>query len=279
VGPGIGQFVLTILGSLLILTGCGGKKPEADPVVARVGMSSATRSQLQTWYSLPVSSDSAAAPALEEAARDWAMKEILVQETLRRGLDQDTLFLARMQNLRRELLVGLLNERAAAALAVDSSEVIEEYNKNRTEYLVPADQVDLVYILAPSREAAGETRQFLQNGLTLAGILAANPSLTGQAVGWVSQNDLDPVLARAVFALVPGGISYPQKRDDGRYVLLQARQRRLEGTVKSLDEIYGEVYTRILMRKQAEAEKALRDSLWATYRPQISINQSTIVQN
>jgi peptidyl-prolyl cis-trans isomerase C len=267
---GVSAVTLGLLWVLLILAGCG-EKPRQDPIAARVGDQSITRSQLQYLYGLPVPVDSLDTPALEEAARDWVQKKILIQEAQRRGLDQDSLYLARMDNLRQELLVGLLYERTASLQDLDTTAVLEEYNSHHSEYLVSSDQIDLVYVLVPSRETANEVRQSLQDGVNLAQILAADETLTGQAVGWVGQGDLDPAIARAAFALVPGGVSYPQKRDDGRYVVLQARQRRLEGTVKAIGEVFLEVHNRLRLNKQAQAEKFLRDSLWTAYKPQIFV--------
>jgi hypothetical protein len=229
---------------------------------------------LQSRYSLPAQGDSGGAPALEEAARDWAAQEILVQEALKFRLNQDTLFLSRLENLRRELLIRELYDNYSTALKVDSAETIEEYSGHHAEYVTAADQVDLVYLLTPSRESSNLARKSLLEGMSLPRLLATDESLTGQAVGWVSSSDLEPSTARAAFSLVPGGVSYPQKRDDGRYLVLQVRQRRMGGTVRPLEEVFDEIRAHLLLRKQADAERALRDSLWTVYKPQILINPS-----
>jgi hypothetical protein len=231
-----------------------------------------TRIQLQSRYSLPAPEDSNAASALEEAARDWASQEILVQEALKLRLDQDTLFQSRLENLRRELLVRALNDHYGSNLNVDSAEVVEEYNGHHTEYVTAADQVDLIYLLTTSRESSNQARKSLLEGLSLPNLLASDESLSGQAVGWVSATDLEPTTARAAFSLVPGGISYPQKRDDSRYLILQVRQKRMGGTVRPLEEVFSEIRGHLLLQKQAEAERALKDSLWTVYKPQITLN-------
>lgn len=260
---------------MLILAGCGKGAPD-DPLVARLGDASISQRQLRERYGLPEfpqgkADTTGTAAAWEEAARDWALREILLREAQKRRLDQDTVFLSRMENLRAEILVNLLYERSVSSIPVDSSEIVEEYNSHRQEYISTSDQVDLVYLQAPTRELANQARKALQEGSELADVLGINESLSGEAVGWVSSQDLNAEIAKAVFNLVPGGISYPLKRDAGGYIVLQCRQRRWQGTLLPIEEVYDEIRMKVLQRKRMEAEKELRDSLWSVYKPEILV--------
>lgn len=216
--------------------------------------------------------DSAATARLDEAARRWALEEILIQEARRQGLDQDSLFVSRMENLYRDVLINLLYETTAASITVDSEEIHREYEQHRGEYAVGSDQVDLLYISAPTRELANQARTELQNGTELGEILALNDQLYGEKVGWVSEDDLNRPIANLAFALVPGGISYPMKQEQGGYAVLQCLQRRQAGTIMPLEEMQEEIRGRIFLSKRLMVEKALRDSLWAVYNPQILLN-------
>ena len=230
------------------------------------------RNDLQKAYGLPaITSDSSSVRAWETAARDWALKEILLQEAGKRRLGQDSLFMARLADLHDALIIQLLYEKAALPGEVDSAEVIAEYGQNLREFVSTADQIDLTYLEAPTREAANEARRTMQSGDDLTSILEQNKSLRGQALGWVKYEDLSPEVAKAAFSLVPGGISYPLKREQGGYIVLQCRQRRSQGTILPLEEVYDDIHDRIKLRKQADAEWTLRDSLWSAYRPEINI--------
>lgn len=233
------------------------------------------RSDLQKAYGLPATTaDSSAVRAWEAAARDWAFQEILLQEAGKRRLEQDSLFLARLGNLHDALLIQFLYEKAAQPGEVDSAEVVAEYTQNLKEFVSAAEQIDLAYLEAPTREAANEARRAMQSGEDLTIILGQDESLRGQALGWVGYGDLNPEIAKAAFSLVPGGISYPLKREQGGHIVLQCRQRRAQGTILPLEEVSDEIHDRIKLRKQADAEWTLRDSLWSAYRPEIKVKLS-----
>jgi len=120
---------------------------------------------------------------LEEAARRWAMDEILIREAIRRRMDQDSSFKARLHNLRRSLLIDLLFETACSAVRVDSVEILEEYDQNRENYVTSQDQIDLIYIIAPDRNRAREVQRQLLNGMALEEILPMYDQIRGWA-GW-----------------------------------------------------------------------------------------------
>ncbi|MFH1862458.1 MAG: peptidylprolyl isomerase [bacterium] len=263
---------LLLLITALTLSNCGDKARTEQPT-ARV------RGETLTWGDLlrrcglpPVDSlfqQGLDSVRLADAARLWAIEEILVQEAQKRKLDQDSLFKAHLSNLRRQLLIQALYSNVQAELVVDSAEVWEEYRDHRTEFTTPHDQVDLLYIVAPTRESANQARRSLQNDADLNAILETDSQLVGETVGWVSHSDLQPKIANSVFTLVPGGISYPLKHDPGGYIVLQCRQKRTSGTTLPLEEVYDQVHSRVLLRKQQQAEKNLRDSLWIVYHPEI----------
>ncbi len=242
-------------------------------MVARVGQQSLTLAQLQTRYGLPAvegdSGSAQASPEIEPAARDWCLKEILVQEALKSRLDQDSLFRVNLENLRRELLTNLLYQKYTPDLEIDSLQIRAEYESHLEEYRSSVDQVDLIYFLANSRESSNQVRRALQEGDELEAVLVLDPSLTGERVGWVRAEDLTPEAARSAFSLTPGGLTYPLRQENGKYLILQVKQRRLAGTVLPLSEIAEEIRNKLKLQQQLDSEKSLRDSLWAVYRPEI----------
>ncbi len=248
-------------------------------MVAKVGEKSITKRELAMQYGLPFadssSKDSAEAALLtsrwEEAARDWVSREILLQEAQKRNLEQDQLFQQRIGRLKEAMLINRLYEMAAQDLQVDSAEVRADYGEHYAEYVSAADQIDLLYVLAPSRELANQARKSLQGGAPLDQVLTLSNELTGEHVGWVKAMELEPGIARAAFALPTSGLSYPQKRPDDQYIVLKCLQKRPEGAVLPLEEVYEQIRTHLVLNKQAEVEKALRDSLWSVYHPEIKL--------
>ncbi len=257
----------------LLLLGCG-DRPAKDSVAARVGSVSISRNRLLEEYGLTEwaqNADSSFQSAFQDAARNWALREILIQEATKRRLESDSIFQHRLENIRRELLVNRLYETAASGVIADSLEVEQEYLNCRDEFVCPSDQIDLFYIIAPTRETAAAARRLLQEGRELSSILSEVPDVYGDAPGWVAESDLNPKIARTAFLLPPGAVSYPQKRDEGGYIVLQCRQRRFQGTILPIEEVFQEVKERVLMKKRDEREQALRDSLWNAYQSQLWI--------
>lgn len=270
---------------LTVLSGCSGGS-DANRPAARVGRAVVTRGELAALYGLPVIESSKATLSneqrYEEAARKWVDNEILVQEARRRGLDRDSLYQARLENLNRELLISLLCDQNSSTVQVDSLEILTCYQEHRPEYVTAGDQIDLLYVIAPTRDLANEVRHALQNDSSLTDIITSDDRLVGETTGWIGYHELDPNLAKAAFSLVPGGISYPLKHNDSGYIVLRCLQRRSEGTTLPLEEVYGTIHSRLLLHKQRMAEKTLRDSLWKAYNPVIYVdveNQSESAQN
>jgi len=212
---------------------------------------------------------------LSEAARKWAMEQILIQEAENRNLDQDEAFKDRLSDLRDEILIDMLYDRLTANITVDSAEIQRSYDESRDEYVAPHDQIDLVYILAPSRSLADQVRREFQADKSIEEVLSLDDQLIGEEIGWVMEKDLNPKISKAAFALVPGGISYPLKYDTGSdYIVMVCRQRRQAGTVLPISEVEFRIYERLLSKKMSEAEKSFRDSLWTRYNPRIFIAET-----
>lgn len=277
--------VTLLILALTVLSGCTGGT-EADRPAAKVGRAVVTRGELAAMFGLPIIESSEGnlsnEQRYEEAARKWIDDEILVQEARRRGLDRDSLYQAKVENLNRELLISLLCDQNSSTVQVDSTEILTYYQEHRPEYVTAGDQIDLLYVIAPTRDLANEVRHALQNDSSLTDIITQNDQMVGETTGWIGYQDLESNLAKAAFSLVPGGISYPLKHDDSGYIVLQCLQRRSEGTTLPLEEVYETIHSRLLLHKQRAAEKALRDSLWKTYNPVIYVgaeNQSESTQN
>jgi len=276
---GMAYHRLAAVAALLILPGCAERSMDDHPA-ARVGDAIITQGELAARYGLSADESpqsnlqgdfifSGLTTSWEEAARDWAEEEILIQEAKRRGLDQDSLFEARLESLRRKILIAQLYSQVTSSVQVDSPEVLAEYNAQRSEYVTTSDQIDLLYVIAPNRDLANQVRRALQGDSSITEVLSLDDLLMGEAVGWVNDDELDRALAKAAFSLAPGGISYPLKHDRGGYIILQCRKRRPAGTVLPLEEVYEKIHGRVLLHKQLKAEKAFRDSLWAVYNPVI----------
>jgi len=258
-----------------LLSGCNSDR-SADKTIAVVGGNFITRADLITGYGLNQNQldelSEGGKTRLEEAARRWAMEEILIQEAMKLHLDQDSSFNARLNNVRRSLLTAILLETIYASIQVDTAEIIEEYERNSQQYSIVADQIKLTYVTAPDRNKARQAQRALQNGTPLIEILSMNDLLHGEIIGRVEKDDLSSEIANTAFTLVPGGISTPFKMQSGEYIVIQCQQRRLAGATLGLEEVANQIHGQIYLRKKLQAEKSLRDSLWIEYKPEIMVS-------
>jgi len=256
-----------------MMFGCKSKRVE-NPVLARVGGEVLLRSDLVAERGLQgiESGSSTTTTTLQKAAEQWAMNEILIQEATKRRLDQDSLFQIELARIRDNMTIQALYAELEKSIKISDDEIAEEYDLNRQNYTTPLDQVDLVYILCPSRESARKARIELQNGTELSAILSEDYQLQGEEIGWVAEQDLNAQIADVAFALVPGGISSPIQFDQKQYIVIQCRQRRQSGTVLPLEEVEKTIRQHLFTEKKLKTEKALRDSLWVAYSPEIYLN-------
>lgn len=269
--PGVFLLVLVSL-----VWGCK-SRTEDSQLAAIVGNRSITIEDLIQQYGLDQNlflADGQVDPELvREAARRWATEQILIQEAVKRNLDQDQFFIDQLENLRKGILIAMLYDQMTKSISVDSLEIQQEYETHRAEFITAHDQIDLMYILAPNRNLADRVRRELQAGKSYDEVLAFDNQFSGEEVGWVMEKDLNPKIAKAAFALVPGGVSYPLKYDTGSdYIVMVCRQRRQAGTVLPLSEVETKVQEQILLRKKTQTEKTYRDSLWAAYNPRILVD-------
>ncbi|TKJ41859.1 hypothetical protein CEE37_04635 [candidate division LCP-89 bacterium B3_LCP] len=270
-----GIFLLLLLLIPLVIS-CG-KKADDKPPIATVKNSSVSEADLISRYNLEEfisnSAGKVSSEMLREAARKWAFEQILMQEGDKLNLDQDQLFNERLAAIRREMLIQSLYDHYTMRVSVDSTEIRNEYDANRTVYSTASDQIYFLYVITPDREQAQEVRRSLQSGAEISEAIATDDSFTGEETGWIEKSDLDSEIAKTAFSLLPGGISYPLKlKGDAGYIVMMCRERRQSGTVLPLEEVYKKIHQRLLSRKRINAEIALRDSLWAVYKPQINVN-------
>jgi parvulin-like peptidyl-prolyl isomerase len=216
---------------------------------------------------------------LEEAARRWALDELLVQEAYKYNLDQDSSVLAQMEALHRNLLIHRLFELYTESLTIDSAAMYENYESKLEEYTAPYDQIELDYIISPNRDLCVQAQRAFNQNENLQAIIARNDQYSGESVSWVGENELDAQIARSAFSLAPGAVSAPLRLTSGGFIVLKCLQRRQEGTILPFEEVAGTIFDRLFLDKKLEIEKSLKDSLWVAYKPEILISSTNRISD
>jgi hypothetical protein len=270
---------MILMGMMILITGCGERRSSELPI-ARVGNRTITQRELMAGYGLNSDqfdpNDPLGKIRLEEAARRWALDELLVLEAQKYDLDRDSTVLVQVEALRRNLLIHRLFEVLTEPLAIDSAAMYENYESNLEEFTAPHDQIRLEYILSPIRDLSVEAQQALLQGIEIVEILTRDDRYSGESVGWIAESDIDDQIARSAFALAPGAVLAPQRLSSGDYIVLKCLQRRQEGTILPFEEVAGKIHDRLYLQRKLESEKKLKDSLWVAYKPEILISSGSV---
>ncbi len=159
---------------------------------------------------------------------------------------------------------------------VDPREVEEFYDKNRDQFHHP-DQLRLRHTVVPvlggtkrawseaERKATAIRRGWLARGVDREGLSSTGDSDSGMDLGWVARGDLDPPVENIVFALAPGQVSEPLRREDGIHLFF-VTARRPAGVIP-LDEARPKIEA--VLRKRER--QRLRDALLSRLRQQAEI--------
>ena len=263
--------------------------PAADQVIIRVGERTITRTSLDMGIKR-------FSQKRRQKATDKQMASVvdqLVEQTLfaeearAMGLDQDKTVQVLIQDTVDKILANLYVRRHVLPAAQVSEADIAVYYKSHTGLWRRPEAVHARHILLrvnPRATAqavtsvesrALEIKHKLEAGEDFAR-LAENFSQdtgtkkNGGDLGFFTRKGKVAAISDAAFAMQPDEISKPVRSSVG-YHILQVIERRLAG-VKSLEEVSGEIRSRLLREKRMAAAKAARKRLEKKFN--LYINES-----
>ncbi len=248
----------------LAIVGCGkgdGDKDVdssvKDPIV-RVG--DAYLSEETIGYLLP--SDEGL--SLEDKRRfvdRWVETEILYQEALRRGVEEDPRVRARLRALEQEFLADHMAFLELRDRTVVTEEEIEAYfeaheEEYRYEYRVS-------HILVSTLEEARKVKELLENNsfAWVANRYSIDPvARRGGDLGYLSKGNMIPEFENVVFEMKPGEISEIVKSDFGYHIIKLDGMRESLVTVDPAD-VRTQILNKLIMEKREKAYETFLESL------------------
>jgi parvulin-like peptidyl-prolyl isomerase len=172
---------------------------------------------------------------------------------------------ARMRkNLERNLLIERLVERTRASLKVTEAEEREYYQAHLEDFR-QGDGVTLAHILfRESKSDPRKVRTEIEAGLAFekAAKKYSDDALTkdqGGLLGTLKRGEMLPELEEPAFSLDKGAVSPPVKSPRGIH-LLKVLDRK-QGSQRALDEVRGEIRTRMLDSLMESEMKELAERL------------------
>jgi hypothetical protein len=239
------------------------KRPEG-PVVARVGNDYLTLAELKesipAEYSEVITRDQNVL-----YVRQWINTEILYQEAIRLGIDQEPIIKARLERMRKDLLSTELMSRSAASMAsVEISEqaIREYYESNREQFVREYNVVRYEDIVVPDVNVAFEIRRTVthESFKNVAKAQSKAPDGVGESIPYVALDAIPPKLRNAIIAttVIPSIIG-PYGAEDGFHVL-RVTGKFDKGTIATIDEVRDEIVSRLSsITQKSETERLISE--------------------
>ena len=202
----------------LALFSCGGQK---ENIVARVGGENISLADFNIAHSQIGVFNRPQIVTYEDAEQflnTLINKVVLVQEALKRGLDEDPMIAESQTSWEKELCIRtLFKEIADAGLEIPLAEIQDHYMNSRV-------QLQMRQIVVRTSEAAQDIKRQLDNGADFAR-LASSVSIDEQTapvggdMGLVALKQIDPILEKVAFDLGKSEISEPVVTGNGYHIL------------------------------------------------------------
>jgi peptidyl-prolyl cis-trans isomerase C len=258
-----GAGILIVVGMMLGagLMGCSQREAEA-PVLARVDESRLTLDEFleQIPEELrPILSEN----DMQNYVRRWVDTQLFYKEALRRRLDTKPEVMAKLENLRREILVSeLLNSELEERVNVTDEDVAAYYREHEDEY---ATEIKVAHILVSTPEEAQRILEELEGGADFAELAKAwsideSSSQNGGELRYFTRGSGVPEFEDACFALELGETSGIVETGYG-YHIIRSIDRRPARRIVVLDEIREELRGYLLNMKQEEVVSSWLEEL------------------
>jgi peptidyl-prolyl cis-trans isomerase C len=258
-----------------LLTGCT-EPPQEEPVVAMINGRSITQSEFDLrWGDL---SEATRARYEKEGGKrrfldELIMRELLMQEARKQGLDQSDEIREKAQRYREQLILDeLLKDKIKTKVEI-SKEELDAYLGKHANQLLANPKVQVSTMLLPNIYAAKDLKRQVETGGNFARFalrysVDERSRAKGGDLGPYRKGLLEPELDAVIPTLHPGAISDPIKTDKGYYLL---KVSPLEPEILQADQA-----TRERLRQELLAEKRRKrlDDIFAELRSGATIRMA-----
>ncbi len=256
-----------LLGLAVPFSGCT-EPPQEEPVIAMINGRSITQSEFDIrWNEL---SQATRARYEKEGGKrrfldELIMRELLMQEARKQGLDQSDEIREKTQRYREQLILDeLLKDKIKTKVEV-SKEELEAYFEKHANQLLANPKVAVSVMLLPNVYAAKDLKRQVEAGGNFAKFAARysvdeRSRTKGGDLGPYRKGLLEPELDALVPTLRPGVLTDPIKTEKGYYLM---KVSPLEPEILQADQA-----TRERLRQELLAEKRRKrlDDIFAELR-------------
>lgn len=242
---------LMAIAAVVILSCSGHEKPEGR-VLARVNDEVLTMEELM--YQVPADYRNQVDPEqLTEVIDNWINTEILYQEAVRRGLDDDPEVRAIVRAGTKDAVARkLIDKELENKVDIPPSMVDSIYSAKKDSFRLEEDRFRASHIFLETAADAEAVYARLQKGGDFAALARdyskdRQSAQNGGDIGYFGPDDIDPAFVAAARELKMGAYSGPVKTSYGYHIIrLTDRQKAGEGldSLEAKRSIFESLYTR-----------------------------------
>lgn len=181
-------------------------------------------------------------------------QELLVEEAIKRGIQNDDAIRYKIQNYQRNLLINELLRREFEGMTVVTNEEIKKYYEENVDQFT-SEVVEASHILVRKREDAEMIKSLLSRGESFSELAirySVGPSAkSGGSLGKITRGQMIPDFENALFALEKEGeISSIVETELGFHIIRLDKLKTIQ--VRSLNEASGKIRKLITDKKEKE---------------------------
>jgi len=211
-----------------------------------------------------------------KVVNDMITQELLFQEAKKQNLGDDKTVLETLENMKKQIMVQrLLQKQVAEKITVSDKDAKDYFGAHKEEFNLP-ERVKAAHILVKTQAEADTVLAKAKKNedfAKLAQEYSIDPSkVNGGDLGYFERGRMIPEFETAVFALKPGEISGVVKTQFGFHVIKLLDKKPVEA--RKYEEVEGEIKSKLLQEKQAEAFNKLIESL--KNGAKVSVDEKTL---
>lgn len=267
---------------VVLLAGCGGKTGSQQPV-ARLDGQTLTLDQVIARLD---STRGMTQAQIAEYGRRWVNDEMLYQEAVRRGLDDDETIRTQLENTRRQLAINALLQREVftpQSLDATPEEIAQYYAAHLKEFTLATDVALLSHVLFRGRDAANTFRAKVLRGTPWSEAvrqMLADPQQAAFVAGridsaYFTASTLFPMeLWRVAAAATKPEPSFPVHTTEGFYILRLWKMTR-QGQAADREYVEREIRLRLAVDRRRNAYNTLVENLRSKHTVEILMSDES----
>lgn len=266
------KFILTALCAAALFgcnkgpAGSASETKKEGQVVAEVNGSTITTGEFnREMKNLPeyLKGMAASPEGRKEMLDTMVIRELILQQAAKDGLDKGPEIEEKLQDLRKRLVVeAYLKKKIESDANISDAELKKFYDQNIDKFKT-GEQIRASHILVKTEKEARDVQAQLKAGKSfeeLAKKYSVDSSASkGGDLGWFGKGSMVPVFEKAALALKEGQVSDVVKSDFG-FHLIKLTGKRPAGA-RPFEEVKEQIKAAIMPSKQQEIFQKVRDDL------------------